>query len=80
MNVKKDLIELVLDIDKYPEFVSFCFDAKIHKNKNEGDLTKIITDLTIGKGPFKDTYKSDVVYNKEDSIFVKYRWTFKSFI
>ena len=69
---KKDLINLVLDIEKYPEFVPFCFDAKIYENKNEGDLTKIIADLTIGKGPFKDTYKSDVVFNKkEDSIFVK---------
>ena len=57
---------------KYQEFVPFCFDAKIYENKNEGDLTKIIADLTIGKGPFKDTYKSDVVFNKkEDSIFVK---------
>ncbi len=30
-----------------------------------------MADLTIGKGPFKDTYKSDVKYNKkDDSIFV----------
>ena len=43
---KKDLIDLVLDIEKYPEFVPFCFDAKIYENKNEGDLTKIIADLT----------------------------------
>ena len=69
---KKDLIDLVLDIEKYPEFVPFCFDAKIYDSRNEGDLKKIIADLTIGKGPFKDTYKSDVVYNrKEDSIIVK---------
>ena len=33
---------------------------------------KIIADLTIGKGPFKDTYKSDVAFNKKtDSIYVK---------
>ena len=69
---KDQLIDLVLDIEKYPEFVPFCFDAKIHENKEEGDLTNIIADLTIGKGPFKDTYKSDVVFNKkEESIFVK---------
>ena len=69
---KKDLIELVLDIEKYPEFVPFCFDAKIYKNKKDGDLQKIIADLTIGKGPFKDTYKSDVAFNKKtDSIYVK---------
>ena len=64
---KKDLIALVLDIEKYPEFVPFCFGAKIYENKNEGDLTKMIADLTIGKGPFKDTYKSDVKFNKKDS-------------
>ena len=58
---KDDLIKLVLDIEKYPEFVPFCFDAKVYEEKNQGDLIKIIADLTIGKGPFKDTYKSDVV-------------------
>ena len=69
---KKDLINLVLDIEKYPEFVPFCYDAKIHENKDEGNLRKIIADLTIGKGPFKDTYKSNVVFDKNnDSIFVK---------
>ena len=69
---KNDLIDLVLDIEKYPQFVPFCYDAKVHENKDEGNLKKIIADLTIGKGPFKDTYKSDVVFNKqEDIIFVK---------
>tara|TARA_B100000900_G_scaffold23824_1_gene18561 strand:+ start:1980 stop:2438 length:459 start_codon:yes stop_codon:yes gene_type:complete len=69
---KSQLIDLVLDIEKYPQFVPFCYDAKIHENKDEGNLKKIIADLTIGKGPFKDTYKSDVVLNKqEDTIFVK---------
>ena len=69
---KNDLIDLVLDIEKYPKFVPFCFDAKIYQYKKEVNQTKIIADLTIGKGPFKDTYKSDVVFNKkEDTIFVK---------
>ena len=69
---KSQLIDLVLDIEKYPQFVPFCYDAKIHENKDEGNLKKIIADLTIGKGPFKDTYKSDVVLNKqENTIFVK---------
>ena len=69
---KIDLINLVLDIEKYPEFVPFCFDSKIYENKNQGDLNTIIADLTIGKGPFKDTYKSNVIYNKKkDTIFVK---------
>ena len=69
---KKDqLIDLVLDIEKYPEFVPFCLDAQVYERNQEGELTFIIADLTIGKGPLKDTYKSDVKFNKkEDSIYV----------
>ena len=68
---KEQLIDLVLDIEKYPQFVPFCLDSKIYEKKNKGDLLLIIADLTIGKGPFKDTYKSDVKFNKkEDSIYV----------
>ena len=64
---KNQLIDLVLDIENYPEFVPFCLDAHVYKKINEGDLTLIIADLTIGKGPFKDTYKSDVKFNKKDN-------------
>ena len=68
---KEQLIDLVLDIEKYPIFVPFCIDAKIHKKKEQGDMILIIADLTIGKGPFKDTYKSDVKFNKNNnSIYV----------
>ena len=65
---KNQLIDLVLDIEKYPEFVPFCLDAHVYEKNNEGDFTFIIADLTIGKGPFKDTYKSDVEFNKKDSL------------
>ena len=64
---KNQLIDLVLDIEKYPEFVPFCLDAHVYEKNNEGDLVLIIADLTIGKGPFKDTYKSDVKFNKKDN-------------
>tara|TARA_B100001250_G_scaffold282991_1_gene245176 strand:- start:65 stop:514 length:450 start_codon:yes stop_codon:yes gene_type:complete len=68
---KEQLINLVLDIEKYPSFVPFCLGAKIYEKKNKGDLLLIVADLTIGKGPFVDTYKSDVKFNKkENSIYV----------
>ena len=70
-NKKDKLIEFVLDIEKYPEFVPFCQSSKVYERKQKGDLTLIIADLTIGKGPFIDTYKSDVKFNKkDDTIFV----------
>ena len=69
---KEHLINLVLDIEKYPQFVPFCLDSKVYERNVKDDLVLIIADLTIGKGPFKDTYKSNVKFNKkEDVIFVK---------
>ena len=72
INKKKDkLIEFVLDIEKYPEFIPFCLASKVYERKKEEDKILIIADLTIGKGPFSDTYKSDVRFNiKNDTINV----------
>ena len=68
---KQDLIDFVLDIEKYPEFIPFCLSSKVYEVKDEDKEIKIIADLTIGKRPFVDTYKSDVRYNKSnDSIHV----------
>ena len=68
---KKNLIEMVLDIEKYPEFVPWCLDSKIHDKIDKGNTIEIKADLTIGKSFFRDTYKSFVIYNKsEDSIHV----------
>ena len=68
---KQKLIDFVLDIEKYPEFIPFCIDSKVFERNDEKDEIAIIADLTIGKKPFIDTYKSDVRYNKKkDTIHV----------
>ena len=68
---KEQLVDLVLDIESYPKFIPYCLDAKIYEKKEENNLILIIADLTIGKGPFKATYKSDVRFNKNtDTILV----------
>ena len=68
---KKNLIEMVLDIEKYPEFLPWCLDGKIHDKTEKGEAIEIKADLTIGKSFFRSTYKSFVIYNKlEDSIHV----------
>ena len=64
---KKQLIDLVLDIEKYPTFIPYCLNSKIYKKEEEGNLILIIADLTIGKGLIKDTYKSDIKYNKKNN-------------
>jgi len=68
---KEQLVDLVLDIESYPKFIPYCLDAKIYEKKEEKNLILIIADLTIGKGPFKATYKSDVRFDKDtDTILV----------
>ena len=63
---KQKLIAFVLDIEKYPEFIPFCIDSKVYEKNEKNDEIAIIADLTIGKKPFVDTYKSDVRYKKKD--------------
>ena len=62
---------IFISIKDYIAFISI-FKLSFSNSKISNYLNKIIADLTIGKGQFKDTYKSDVVFNKiKDTIFVK---------
>ena len=68
---KEELIKMVLDIEKYPEFVPWCLNSKIYTNIDKGKIVEITADLTIGKSFFNETYKSFVIYDKSsDSIHV----------
>ena len=88
---KEKLIKMVLDIEKYHEFVPWCLDGKIHSTNDKGETVEIIADLTIGKSFFSKTYRSFVIYNKSsDSIHVtnidgplkhlENKWFFNCFI
>ena len=65
---KDNLIKMVLDIEKYPEFVPWCLNGKIHSNIDKGEKVEIIADLTIGKNFFNETYKSFVIYEKSSNL------------
>ena len=65
---KNKLINFVLDIEKYPEFIPFCIDSKVYEREDKDNEIAIIADLTIGRRPFVDTYKSDVRYDKKNDL------------
>ena len=68
---KKNLFKMILDIEKYPEFVPWCLNGKINKKIDRVDLIEIEADLTVGKGFLNQTYKSHVTYYKDkDKIIV----------
>ena len=79
---------MVLDIEKYPEFVPWCLGGKIHEKKETNDIIEIKADLKVGKKFLNETYTSLVHYHKSiDKIIVsnlggplshlKNEWTFK---
>ena len=85
---KNQLIEMVLDIEKYPEFVPWCIDGKIHDKNESEDLISFKGNLKVGKSILNETFFSQVTYYKEkDKIIVtnldgplkylKNEWTFK---
>ena len=85
---KKQLIEMVLDIEKYPEFVPWCLSGKVYTRKESSDLVEIKADLKVGKSLLNETFSSHVSYYKEkDKIIVtnldgplkhlKNEWVFK---
>ena len=64
---KKDLINLVLDINSYKNFLPWCKSSKI-LNIKESSLQKIIqADLEIGYKKICDVYTSEVVFDKKNS-------------
>ncbi len=85
---KKQLIEMVLDIEKYPEFVPWCIEGQVHDKNESTDLVTFKGDLKVGKSILNETFSSHVSYYKEkDKIIVtnldgplkhlKNEWSFK---
>ena len=85
---KEQLIEMVLDIEKYPEFVPWCIEGKSYEKIENNDVTTFKGDLKVGKSILNETFSSQVSYHKEiDKIIVtnldgplkylKNEWVFK---
>ena len=85
---KNQLIEMVLDIEKYPEFVPWCMEGKILDKNESTDLITFNGNLKVGKSILNETFSSHVSYHKEiDKIIVtnlggplkhlKNEWLFK---
>ena len=85
---KEQLIEMVLDIEKYPQFVPWCIEGKVYDKNESSDLVTFNGDLKVGKSILNETFSSYVTYYKEkDTIIVtnldgplkhlKNEWKFK---
>tara|TARA_B100000780_G_scaffold251903_1_gene198751 strand:- start:2099 stop:2542 length:444 start_codon:yes stop_codon:yes gene_type:complete len=65
---KKKLVDMVLDIEKYPDFVPWCLEGKVHEKKESKDYIEIKADLKVGKKFINEIYSSLVLYSKKKNI------------
>ena len=49
---KEQLIDQVLDIEKYPKFVPFCVDAKVYEKKEKGNLLLIVASSPLTRSSY----------------------------
>ena len=79
---------MVLDIEKYPEFVPWCIEGKITDKNESEDLITFNGDLKVGKSILNETFFSHVSYYKEKDLIIvtnldgplkhlKNEWAFK---
>ncbi len=64
----EQLFDLVADVDKYPQFLPWCVGARV-KSRTEHELH---ADLTIGFGPFRESFTSKVTLERPGRIRVSY--------
>lgn len=62
------MFDLVADIEKYPEFLPWCLEARIWKR--EGNV--VYADLVIGFKMFREKFTSKVTLEKPGHIHVEY--------
>jgi coenzyme Q-binding protein COQ10 len=62
------LFDLVADVGRYPEFLPWCVGAKV-RSRSE---TELVADLTIGFGPFHESFTSRVRLDRPGAMDVRY--------
>ncbi len=64
----EQLFDLVADVGAYPRFLPWCVAARV-RSRTE---TQLLADLTIGFGPFRESFTSRVTLDRPNRVVVKY--------
>jgi coenzyme Q-binding protein COQ10 len=64
----EQLFDLVADVGRYPEFLPWCVGARV-RTRTEAEM---VADLTIGFGPFRESFTSRVALHRPEKIGVRY--------
>ena len=79
----EQMFDLVADVGRYHEFLPWCAASKLRTQTE----TELVADLTIGFGPFRESFTSRVALDRPRTVQVKYengpfrylnnQWSFK---
>lgn len=64
----EQMFTLVADVASYPKFLPWCVGARIRTQTE----TEIVADLTIGFGPFRESFTSRVDLERPHKVQVRY--------
>ncbi len=64
----EQLFDLVADVGKYPQFLPWCVAARVRS----ATPTELVADLTIGFGPFRESFTSRVALSRPGAVQVRY--------
>lgn len=64
----EQLFDLVADVGKYPSFLPWCLRSVVKLSTEE----ELVADLTVGFGPFRETFTSRVTLERPTRIRVRY--------
>ena len=65
---QEQMYNLVADVAAYPQFLPWCVGSRIRTQTE----TEIVADLTIGFGPFRESFTSRVALERPHLVQVKY--------
>ena len=64
----EQLFDLVADVGRYPEFLPWCVAARIRSQRDN----ELVADLTVGFGPFRESFTSRVTLERPRRVRVRY--------
>ena len=63
-----EMFALIADVGRYPEFLPWCVGARVRSRSD----TELVADLTIGFGPFRESFTSRVRLDRPGAMDVRY--------
>jgi coenzyme Q-binding protein COQ10 len=64
----EQLFDLVADVGQYPRFLPWCVASRVRSRTDQ----QLVADLTIGFGPFRESFTSRVTLDRPNRVSVKY--------